>query len=130
MAGRAPATAARTRAAIGSHRPPTPPKRTFSSGQRALLWAAGVLGALAIVIAILIVLNAQDQKAKQSPPPTVTNTITHTTPFSPTALPAPGWTDPGMIGHGGEDIGVPRLDAIVSPATPLVTPSAPEQIWQ
>ena len=51
-----------------------PPRRTFSSGQRALLWAAGVLGALAIVIAILIVLNAQDRKDREPPPPTVTNT--------------------------------------------------------
>ena len=51
-----------------------PPRRTFSSGQRALLWAAGVLGALAIVIAILIVLNAQDKKDQQPPAPTVTNT--------------------------------------------------------
>ena len=75
MTGRAPATAARARPATGSHRPP-PPRRTFSSGQRALLWAAGVLGALAIVIAILIVLNAQDRKDQRSPPPTVTNTIT------------------------------------------------------
>ena len=39
-----------------------PPRRTFSSGQRALLWAAGVLGALAIIIAMLIVLNAQDEQ--------------------------------------------------------------------
>ena len=42
------------RPTTGGHRPP-PPRRTFSSGQRALLWAAGVLGALAIIIAILIV---------------------------------------------------------------------------
>ncbi|TPW92653.1 serine/threonine protein kinase, partial [Mycolicibacterium fortuitum] len=63
--------------------------RTFSSGQRALLWAAGVLGALAIVIAILIVLNAQDRKdQQQSPPPTVTDTVTQTTPYqTPAALP-------------------------------------------
>jgi serine/threonine-protein kinase len=130
VTGRAPATAARTRAATGSHRPPAPPKRTFSSGQRALLWAAGVLGALAIAIAILIVLNAQDRKDKPPPAPTVTNTITQTTPFSPTALPAPGWTDQGGIGHGGEDIGVSRLDATVSPATPRAGPSAKEQIRQ
>jgi DNA-binding helix-hairpin-helix protein with protein kinase domain len=71
-----------------------PPPRRISSVQSALLWAAGVLGALAIVIAILIVLNAQDKKDWESPPPTVTNTSTETTPFhSPTAMPA--WTGEG-----------------------------------
>ena len=109
LTGRAPATAARPRPATGSHRPPPPPRRTFSSGQRALLWAAGVLGALAIVIAILIVLNAQDRKdqraAGRRPSPTP---ITETTPFeSPTAL-APDWTDMGAIGHRGREIGVSR----------------------
>ncbi|MGU3501973.1 protein kinase domain-containing protein [Mycobacterium sp. C31M] len=58
---RPPATTSRPRATTGSHRPP-PPRRTFSPGQRALLWAAGVLGALAIIIAVLIVVNAQDKK--------------------------------------------------------------------
>jgi serine/threonine-protein kinase len=88
-----------------------------------------VLGALAIVIAILIVLNAQDKKAQQTPPPTVTNTITETTPFqSPTAM--PGWTNEGTVGHGGQGIGVPRIDAIASPAKVQVTSSAPEQTWQ
>jgi serine/threonine-protein kinase len=88
-----------------------------------------VLGALAIVIAILIVLNAQDRKDQQAPPPTVTNTITQTTPFqSPTAM--PGWTDEGTVSHGGQGIGVSRLDAIASPAKAQVTPSAPEQTWQ
>jgi eukaryotic-like serine/threonine-protein kinase len=75
----APATP-RPRPATGSHRPAPPARRTFSPGQRALLWAAGVLGALAIVIAILMVLNVQDKKDRQpTPPPTVTNTITETT---------------------------------------------------
>ena len=88
LTGRAPATAARARPATGSHRPP-PPRRTFSPGQRALLWAAGVLGALAIVIAILIVLNAQDRKDQQTPPPTVTDTVTETTPYgAPTSMPS------------------------------------------
>ncbi|MDT5017290.1 MAG: eukaryotic-like serine/threonine-protein kinase, partial [Mycobacterium sp.] len=130
----APATAARARPATGTHRTP-PPRRTFSSGQRALLWAAGVLGALAIVIAILIVLNAQDRKDKAPTPPTVTDTITQTTPFSPTAM--PDWTDRGSIGHGGQEIGVPGRDVSEFaspyhpiPATMLVTPSAPEQIPQ
>jgi serine/threonine-protein kinase len=70
------------------------------------LWAAGVLGALAIVIAILIVLNAQDRKDNQLPPPTITNTTIVTPPPSPSALPAPSWqgpdwTDEGLIREGG-----------------------------
>ncbi|MDY6998509.1 MAG: protein kinase [Actinomycetota bacterium] len=64
---RGPVTANRTRTTGSHHRSAPPPRRTFSSGQRALLWAAGVLGALAIVIAILIVLNAQDRR-DQVPP--------------------------------------------------------------
>jgi serine/threonine-protein kinase len=73
---RGPSTAMRPRPAAGSHRPP-PARRTFSSGQRALLWAAGVLGALAIVIAVLIVVNARDNNLNQQQnPPTVTDTIT------------------------------------------------------
>jgi eukaryotic-like serine/threonine-protein kinase len=124
LTGRAPATAARPRPVTGSHRTP-PPRRTFSSGQRALLWAAGVLGALAIVIAILIVLNAQDKKDQQPPPPTVTNTITETTPFqSPGAM--PGWTGDASIGHGGQENGVTRIDSIASPAKLQVPPWAPE----
>src|SRR5215207_658823 len=116
LTGRAPVT--------GSHRTP-PPRRTFSSGQRALLWAAGVLGALAIVIAILIVLNAQDRNDPAPPPPTVTNTITETTPFqSPTAM--PGWTDQGTVSHGGKGSGVTRIEALASPAKAQVTLSAPE----
>ncbi len=75
----APATP-RPRPATGNHRTSPPARRTFSPGQRALLWAAGVLGALAIVIAILIVLNAQDrQDHKNQQQSTVTNTITETT---------------------------------------------------
>jgi eukaryotic-like serine/threonine-protein kinase len=124
LTGRAPVTAARARPATGSHRTP-PPRRTFSSGQRALLWAAGVLGALAIVIAILIVLNAQDRNDQAPPPPTVTNTITETTPFqSPTAM--PGWTDQGTVSHGGKGSGATRIEALASPAKAQVTPSAPE----
>jgi tRNA A-37 threonylcarbamoyl transferase component Bud32 len=119
MTARAPATAARARPVTGGHRPP-PPRRTFSSGQRALLWAAGVLGALAIAIAILIVLNAQDKKDRESPPPTVTDTVTQTTPQgAPPLVTVPDWTDEGSIGHGGEQIGVYRLNAIA--------PSAPQR---
>jgi len=88
-----------------------------------------VLGALAIVIAILIVLNAQDRKDQEPAPPTVTNTITETTPFqSPTAM--PGWTDEGTVSHGGQGIGMTRIEANPSPATAQVRPSAPEQTWQ
>jgi serine/threonine protein kinase len=130
LTGRAPATAARSRPATGSHRPP-PPRRTFSSGQRALLWAAGVLGALAIVIAVLIVLNARDRKDQPSPPPTVTDTVTQTTPHaSPAELPVPDWTDVPSIGHGGTQIGVTRFDATAPPALLPAVPPAPEQTLQ
>jgi serine/threonine-protein kinase len=65
-----------------------------------------VLGALAIVIAILIVLNAQDRKDNQLPPPTITNTSTTIVPppppASPGAMPAPEWIDPASIGDGGD----------------------------
>ncbi len=120
MVPRSPATAARARPVTGGHRPPPPPpRRTFSSGQRALLWAAGVLGALAIAIAILIVLNAQDKKDKQSPPPTVTDTVTQTTPQgAPPLVGVPGWTDDGSIGHRGEQIGV-YLPDVFAPSAPL-----------
>jgi serine/threonine-protein kinase len=70
-------TGARPRPATGSHRPP-PPRRTFSSGQRALLWAAGVLGALAIVIAVLLVIqyrDKQEQNRPQPPEPTVSESV-------------------------------------------------------
>ena len=102
-----PPTAARPRPADGQSPHPAAAARTFSPGQRALLWAAGVLGALAIVIAILIVLNAQDRKDKELPPPTVTNTSTTVVPppppASPGAMPGPEWLDPGPIGNGGDN---------------------------
>ena len=67
-------TAQRARPMSSNHRPPAP-RRTFSTGQRALLWAAGVLGALAIIIAVLIILNSHAQTVQQLPsPPTVTET--------------------------------------------------------
>lgn len=99
----APATRARP-ATGGTHRPP-PPRRTFSSGQRALLWAAGVLGALAIIIAIMIVLNAQDQKEReQQPRQTVTTTTVVPAPTSsPAAAPAPGWTEGAPFGQGDHE---------------------------
>jgi serine/threonine-protein kinase len=72
---RGPATAVRPRPTTGSHRPPPPPRRTFSSGQRALLWAAGVLGALAIISAILIVLADRDRRENNPVEQTVTDPV-------------------------------------------------------
>ncbi len=110
----APATGMRPRATTGSHRPP-PPRRTFSSGQRALLWAAGVLGALAIISAILIVLADRDRKDNKPVEQTVTDTIT------PTAQSAPsGWTDGPRSGNPEEQIGIFRFTA-VSVAIPALT---------
>src|SRR5262249_35686808 len=66
----------RSRPSTGSQRA-QPARRTFSSGQRALLWAAGVLGALAIIIAVLIVINSRSENdQQQTPAPTVTDTGT------------------------------------------------------
>jgi len=97
---RSPQTNARPRPATGSHRPP-PPRRTFSSGQRALLWAAGVLGALAIVIAVLIVVNARDNNVnQQQTPPTVTDTVSPSSP-APPAAPS-NWTERHATGNPGE----------------------------
>ncbi len=108
-------TATRARPTTSAHRPVAPARRTFSSGQRALLWAAGVLGALAIVIAILIVLNAQDRKdQQQTPPPTVTDTVTETTPYqTPAALP---------------DLAFHVIVPEEAGAMAQVVPKAPEQI--
>jgi eukaryotic-like serine/threonine-protein kinase len=101
-----PVTATRARPATGSHRPP-PPRRTFSSGQRALLWAAGVLGALAIVIAALIVINARDrQDRQQQVPPTVSESVT--TPRSAPPAAPQDWTKPGPVGKGRGQIGYSR----------------------
>jgi serine/threonine protein kinase len=110
------------------HRPP-PARRTFSSGQRALLWAAGVLGALAIIIAVLLV-TSRGGNDQQPPPPTVTDTGTPPAPASPPAsktsnglgtghnLPL-DWTDRAEAGSSGLQS---RL-AEVSRAVPLM-PSA------
>ena len=84
-------------ATTGGHRPP-PARRTFSSGQRALLWAAGVLGALAIIIAVLIVINSKGDGQQQSPPPTVTNTGSRTGRRTPGTGPAAlNWTNLGQV---------------------------------
>ncbi|HWT48094.1 MAG TPA: protein kinase, partial [Mycobacterium sp.] len=102
LAGRTPA-ARRSRPSTGGHRPP-PARRTFSSGQRALLWAAGVLGALAIIIAVLIVINSRADNQQQTPPPTVTDTGTPPATKTPTGA-GPGlrldWTDRGAISNSG-----------------------------
>ncbi|OBF23127.1 protein kinase [Mycobacterium sp. ACS4331] len=135
----APASAARPRPTSGSHRTP-PPRRTFSSGQRALLWAAGVLGALAIVIAVLIVVNARDGRLnQQQPPPTVTNTITpgqETATEPPAESPAgeapvepsswsPDWTPGSRTGDAGQQPGPIILEvsgAQPDSARPVVLP--------
>ncbi len=108
-------TGTRVRPITGSHRPPPPPRRTFSSGQRALLWAAGVLGALAIVIAVLIVINARDkQSQQQQTPPTVSESVTTSTTGAAPAQPQ-NWTRNGEFGKGGGRIGELRW---VAPARP------------
>lgn len=122
--GRAPAPTSRTRATGSHHRTPQPARRTFSSGQRALLWAAGVLGALAIVIAILIVLNAQDRKDRPAP-----TTITET-PSSQTSAPGappetPGAAPPAIRDHEPDRNWVSKP---VDEASPLVMLHASEQI--
>ena len=90
-----PAPPPRPRATGSHHRSAPPARRTFSSGQRALLWAAGVLGALAIVIAILIVLNAQD---RQDRAPSGDETSQTTPSESPAAAPA-RFGDHGFQGY-------------------------------
>jgi serine/threonine protein kinase len=103
--GRSPA-ARRSGPSTGRSRPPA--RRTFSSGQRALLWAAGVLGALAIIIAVLIVINSRADNQQQ--PPTVTDTGTPPATAPPPASKTPSgaaprlrldWTDRGTIGNSG-----------------------------
>ena len=113
-----PAAAPRPRPASGSHRP-APARRTFSSGQRALLWAAGVLGALAIVIAVLIVLNARDDSKNQQSPPTVTDTVT----------PSPGAPAPAEPTDWTEQIRQPRTAPFTS-ASPvrLILPPPPDEM--
>lgn len=113
--GRAPA-ARRSALATGSDRP-SPQRRLFSSGQRALLWAAGVLGALAIIIAVLIVINSHGDTGQPEPSaPTVTDTgtpsSTSTTAGSAPAKPS-NWTDSGVAGNPGLQNGQPRFRCVV-----------------
>jgi len=58
-----------------AHRAPPPARRAFSAGQRALLWAAGVLGALAIVSAILLVVADRSERTRTPVQQTVTDTV-------------------------------------------------------
>ncbi|MCW2511165.1 MAG: serine/threonine protein kinase [Mycobacterium sp.] len=115
--GRPPTANVRTaRPPTGSHRTP-PPKRTFSPGQRALLWAAGVLGALAIIIAILMVLNVQDRKDQKPAPSTQTSTtVVPAPPATPGAMPAPlhetDWTNVVPVRHRGGEAGTLPLRAV------------------
>ena len=106
VAARSP-TARRSGPPTGGRRP-LPARRTFSSGQRALLWAAGVLGALAIIIAVLIVINSRGDNGQQPPPPTVTDTGTPPATAPPSKTPTGAgpdmrlnWTDRGTIGNPG-----------------------------
>ncbi|KAA1431215.1 protein kinase domain-containing protein, partial [Mycolicibacter arupensis] len=92
------ATAARrARPTAGTHRTP-PPRRTFTAGQRALLWAAGVLGTLAIIIAVLIVVNAKSPGGSLAPAtvtdtgaPQTTSSSSESTSSTPPAH-SSGWT--------------------------------------
>ncbi|KAA8966481.1 serine/threonine-protein kinase [Mycobacterium sp.] len=127
--GRAAATSAMTRAptarrssrsGAGGHRTP-PPRRTFSAGQRALLWAAGVLGALAIIIAVLIVINSRAQTDQpQQSTPTVTDTGTPggaSPPAGSGSVPAhpSDWTDRAVTGNPGLQRGQPAIGGAPAP---------------
>lgn len=96
--------AVRQRPATSAHRQAPPPRTAFSSGQRALLWAAGVLGALAIIIAVLLLLTnkseSKDHGATNAP--TVTNTLTTEVPptSSPSETSTPGAMAPALDGPG------------------------------
>jgi eukaryotic-like serine/threonine-protein kinase len=123
---RGPATGVRPRPTTGSHRPPPPPRRTFSSGQRALLWAAGVLGALAIISAILIVLADRDRRENNPVEQTVTDTVSPGTETPQSAPGAPSsWTDDPVIGNPGPQPGQPRWFAAAQ--LTLHNPAPPAQ---
>lgn len=109
-------TARRSRPTTGGHRTPAV-RRTFSSGQRALLWAAGVLGALAIIIAVLLI-TSRAETGQQQTPTTPTMTDTGIPPASKTpsgAAPGRGmlrdWTERGKVSN-------PRRES----TQPLISP--------
>ncbi len=105
-----PATPA-ARARPVAPRTPPPARRSFTAGQRALLWAAAVLGTLAVISAILIVLA--DRARQEDNPPveeTVTETVEPGDPGLPPAQPS-SWTgdpngritlQPASLGQPGE----------------------------
>ncbi|MGV0993540.1 MAG: serine/threonine-protein kinase [Mycobacterium sp.] len=112
-AARAAATTSRPRTAV-TRSAPVPARRTFSSGQRALLWAAGVLGALAIISAILIVLADRDKRNSTPIQHTETETVTPGAPSGPPAAPSAWTSDPAMPGNAGTQIALLRLDPLGS----------------
>ena len=69
-----PPPAPRPRPTTGHRSAPTA-RRAFSAGQRALLWAAGVLGALAIISAILLVVADRNERTQTPIQQTVTDTV-------------------------------------------------------
>jgi eukaryotic-like serine/threonine-protein kinase len=100
---RAQLPAVRPRPVTNTHRQAAPARAAFSAGQRALLWAAGVLGALAIIIAVLLLLMKTDKDHTGTNPPTVTNTMTESAPPS-SATSTPGALAPAFSPdqwHGG-----------------------------
>ena len=85
-------TASRSRA-LPAQRTSPPARRAFTSGQRALLWAAGVLGTLAIISAILIVMA--DRERRNTPP--VEETVTDTVAPEPAPASPSAWTGDGPV---------------------------------
>ena len=90
------------------HRSAPPARRAFSSGQRALLWAAGVLGALAIISAILIVLADRDRRANTPVQQTVTDTVTPDAPGGEPPVAPSGWTGLHPVVVIALDIEIPQ----------------------
>ena len=88
---RSPVMTTRPRPVTGKSRA-QPARRTFSSGQRALLWAAGALGALAIISAIPTVLADRDKKQNTPVEETVTDTVTPEQIAPPAPAAPSGWT--------------------------------------
>ncbi|MCV7122795.1 serine/threonine-protein kinase [Mycobacterium lacus] len=81
-----------------------------------MLWAAGVLGALAIIIAVLIVINHNAETQPQQPPPTVTQTP----PASQTSTgqgPRLNWTDRGETGNPGRQSKRPEANRAIEPSS-------------
>ncbi|MBW0016927.1 MAG: serine/threonine protein kinase [Mycobacterium sp.] len=121
---RAPAPR-RSRPSTGGHRPP-PARRTFSSGQRALLWAAGVLGALAIIIAVLIVINhSGDNAPQQSNVPTVSQTDNPPASKTPSGSGPTlhlNWTNDGAVVDSGQQSRSPEAARSVPPTPHQPTP--------